>query len=154
MQWYLKKYGVDVGKKKKAAAKEEKQDVGVVLDHGCCRLWDAPSTDGHGGALWLGITTEEPPRHPKTQLRKQNQKVSPAITKIFIMMVTKRNHPKMATQLSRSVNYYGPQQDWCRRRSKSVANMWLSQLGVWCHAACFGCPMRKQETATTCNDCS
>jgi hypothetical protein len=51
MQWYLKKYGVDVGKKKKAAAKEEKQDVGVVLDHGCCRLWDAPSTDGHGGAL-------------------------------------------------------------------------------------------------------
>ena len=29
MQWYLKKYGVDVGKKKKAAAqKEEKQDMG------------------------------------------------------------------------------------------------------------------------------
>lgn len=26
MQWYLKKYGVDVGKKKKGAAKEEKQD--------------------------------------------------------------------------------------------------------------------------------
>ena len=29
MQWYLKKYGLDVGKKKKAAAqKEEKQDMG------------------------------------------------------------------------------------------------------------------------------
>lgn len=26
MQWYMKKYGVDVGKKKKGAQKEEKQD--------------------------------------------------------------------------------------------------------------------------------
>ena len=27
MQWYMKKYGVDVGKKKKGAQKEEKQDI-------------------------------------------------------------------------------------------------------------------------------
>lgn len=26
MQWYLKKYGVDVGKKKKGAQKDEKQE--------------------------------------------------------------------------------------------------------------------------------
>eukprot|EP00438_Fugacium_kawagutii_P016583 Skav204204 [mRNA] locus=scaffold985:236210:244312:- [translate_table: standard] len=40
MQWYLKKYGVDVGKKKKGAAKEEKQDSNE-------------QNDGEGPGTWF-----------------------------------------------------------------------------------------------------